>query len=60
MSALVSIKEWEAIWYECFQLTLGNLKSYKRRLKELENEGKTSNELIGKKLALKALIDYPV
>ena len=59
MNDIYLVKEWEAIWYKCYQLTLGNIKSYKRRLRELESE-KTSNELIGKKLALKALIDYPL
>ena len=52
----ISIKKWEAIWYDCYQITLGNVKSYKRRLKELEKE-KSSNELIGKRIAL---IEYPI
>jgi len=58
MNVFVEIKKWEATWFNCYKISLGNSRSYKRRLKELEKQ-KSSNEIIGKKLALKALIEYP-
>ena len=58
MNVFVDIKKWEDTWFNCYKISLRNIKSYKIRLKELEKQ-KSCNEIIGKKLALKALIEYP-
>ena len=59
MRNLTEIKEWANTWINCYKVSLGNVKSYKRRLKELESINIIDNENKGKRIALRALIDYP-
>jgi hypothetical protein len=59
MNNLSEMKEWANTWTNCYKVSLGNVKSYKRRLKELESLNIADDENRGKRIALRALIDYP-
>ena len=53
------IKEWVNTWINCYKVSLGNVKNYKIRLKELESLNIADDENRGKRIALRAIIDYP-
>lgn len=59
MKNITNIKEWANTWTNCYKVSLGSVKSYKRRLKELESLNISDDENRGKRIALRALIDYP-
>ena len=59
MKNLSEIKNWADTWINCYKVSLGNVEGYKRRLKELENLNISDDENRGKRIALRALIDYP-
>jgi demethoxyubiquinone hydroxylase (CLK1/Coq7/Cat5 family) len=59
MKNLQNIKQWADTWIKCYQISLGNDEIYKKRLKELEHLNIADDENSGKRIALRALIDYP-
>ena len=59
MGSIINIKEWANTWTNCYKVSLGNVRSYKRRLRELESLNIQDDENRGKRIALRSLIDYP-